>query len=303
MEKFYLVCDESGAKGYSGNLEQYEGEIGVMAGFVVPDKIFSEVRSETNKVRDQYFNDGKLHITDLSPEQQEQLRNEVFAFVKNNNITCIYEAIHTEGFHGYSNFVSDMIKTAFKNKRSSIKISHRENLELLHSQLFLGVFGKAIALCSEAVGEEFYLRVITDNIDDSVVKTFTKEANAFLSYGSVSNEKVVKGFDSDIGQVVSGKTNASVINSDDALGDLTKIKFDILTEDSGLTLFADVIVNSINYHFKNREKNNVGKSLNDELAIKGHPLEKSMYGIWECSKSRYFADALYMHPKGKKIKD
>lgn len=32
MEKFFLVCDESGAKGYSDNKEQYEGEIGVMGG-------------------------------------------------------------------------------------------------------------------------------------------------------------------------------------------------------------------------------------------------------------------------------
>lgn len=98
MEKIILVIDESGAKGYSDQQESYSGEVGVMAGFLIPDKRLKEVRKDLEDIRQRYLTNGKLHIADLDPTQQETLRKDIFKYFLNSKIHCVYEAIHVEGF-------------------------------------------------------------------------------------------------------------------------------------------------------------------------------------------------------------
>lgn len=43
--KFILACDESGAKGYADQDEQFPGQIGVFAGLLVPDQILAQVEA------------------------------------------------------------------------------------------------------------------------------------------------------------------------------------------------------------------------------------------------------------------
>jgi hypothetical protein len=75
-----LACDESGAKGYADREELFPGETGVFAGLMVPSDYVAQVAPSFDAVAAKYATrEGKLHITDLSPEHQGALRDEMFA--------------------------------------------------------------------------------------------------------------------------------------------------------------------------------------------------------------------------------
>lgn len=300
MEKIILVIDESGAKGYSDKQESYLGEVGVMAGFLIPDKYIKEVANNLEIIRQRYSTDGKLHITDLDSTQQENLRCNIFEYILKNQIPCIYEAIHVEGFFQQFQFTASLIKKAKDQHRSKIKISRNERKELLHEQLFQGAFGKAIAFCMDFIGNRFLVSVITDQIDEGVKKKFNAAASELINFGEGSIHEVT-GYDPDKKKVVRGNIESKIDNAKKVIGDFSGVEFSINVEDSALTLASDVIANSINYHFKQRIKNGteIGAHLNTKMAISGHPLEALFYGLWDSSEINYFSDAIFMHPQQK----
>ena len=93
MAKVVFVLDESGAKGYSDNTESELGELGVMAGYLIPSDCLDSVRNDLEAIRSNFFTEGKVHITDLIPHQQEELRNRIFTYFIQRNIKWVYEAV------------------------------------------------------------------------------------------------------------------------------------------------------------------------------------------------------------------
>lgn len=65
MPSVTFALDESGAKGYSDNREKVKGELGVVAGVLVPAEHVSRVVSEIGEITERFKTNGKLHITDL----------------------------------------------------------------------------------------------------------------------------------------------------------------------------------------------------------------------------------------------
>jgi len=298
VEEFVFVADESGAKGYSDKSEAYVGEVGVMAGFIISEKHLQDVQANLDLIKDRYFIDGKVHITDIYPKNQQQLRNDIFLFILQRQIICVYEAIHSEGFFQNSQFLKSLTQRAIENSKSKVKISKHERKELLHERLFQGVFGKAVAFCMDCVEEQFSILVRTDQIDNSIKTRFNEVASELLNFGKEKVRKVT-GYDPDKKQVVRREIRSSISNASKLLGDFSKVCFFIDCEDSSLTLAADIIANSIHYHLKSRPAEEKGKHLNTKDAIAGHPLEKVFYGLCEDKELNYFADAVFMHPKAK----
>jgi len=294
-QKVYLICDESGAKGYSDKQENYPGEIGVMAGFIVSLKKIDKIRCDLNVIKNKITVSGKLHITDLSPSEQNNLRDHVFDYIIKNNIPCVYEAIHSQGFYGHSKSLVNLKDEIITHKKSKISTSTHHNKSLLHQQLFQGIFGKATAFSLEYVGNEIGIFVITDKSEETVNNKFIVAANSFLDLG-LASRKEVQGFDHQQKKIVEGEIHIHYTDPSGIIDDLSNFSFSLQSEDSCLTLAADIIANSLHYHFRERAKKSIGKSLNTATAIRGHPLEKYMYGIWGTSKLSYYADAVFKHP-------
>jgi len=296
LEKVFLIIDESGAKGYSDKGETYPGEIGVMAGFLVLEKNIKNVRVDLDSIKAKYLSDGKVHITDMPPDKQENLRQEIFSYIIDNNLACVFEAIHNEGFFRYFESINKICAEANKQRQSNIKISNNEAKELLHEQLFQGAFGKGIALCIDNFGNTFHLSVITDNIDEGIKRRFSVSANELLDFGD-KKVRIVTGYDPCNKTVVRGDITTELGNIKDIIDDYSKIRFSIDCEDTGLTLAADVIANSLNYHFKNRIATELGSPLNTKNALKDFPLQSVMYGLWESQDLNYCSDAFFMYPE------
>lgn len=299
MDKAYFICDESGAKGYSENREKYEGEIGVIAGFIIPESYILEVRLELDLIRDKYLTEGKLHITDLESKQQEQLRYDIFEYIIGKQIPCVYEAIHVEGFYENSKFLTGLIEEFKKSSHSKIKTSNNPRKELLQTELFQGAFGKAVAFCIDFINKETQLIIITDQIDYSIKKKYQSAAERLLSIGEIESSKDITAFNSETKEILKGNITQTINDPHGVLGDFSGISFKIEIEDSSLTLAADVVANSLNYHFKNREGKLIGDSLHTVVAIKNHPLQSLIYGTWVENDIKYFSDAIYQHPSNK----
>jgi len=301
MDTIYLIIDESGAKGYSDKPESYAGEVGVMAGYLIPEAYFDDVRNKFESLKEGYFSEGKVHIAELKPEDQSRIREDIYGFLIEKNIVCVFEAIHSQGFYENYERLERLIENNKSSQRSSVTVPKRKSKELLHEHLFQGVFGKAVAFCIDNFGYEFELKVITDKVDESIKKCFLKAADELINVGE-EKKTIVSGFDTSTREVVKGSLVSKIDNVKDVLDDYSKIKYSISYEDTGLTLAADVIVNGLNYHFKSRSSIEVGINLNDQAAVINHPLEQNIYGLWDSSASNYFADAVFMHPKTNKVR-
>jgi len=301
METIFLIIDESGAKGYSDKQETYQGEVGVMAGYLIPEKYLVYVQETLENIKSKYFSSGKVHIADLSSEEQASLRSAIYEFFIESNIICISEAVHSQGFYDYYNRLKKNREKTKESNRSNIKTSSNTRKESLHECLFQGIFSKGVAFCIDQFGYEFRLNIITDRVDDSIKQRFTNAAEELLNVGE-ERVKITTGFDPSSNTVVKGSIVSNIENAKEVLGDYSKIKYSINYQDSGLTLAADVIANSLNYHFKNRPVTDLGENLNDNNAMQNYPLLKLMYGIWDSDEVNYVSDAVFMHPENGIIK-
>lgn len=299
MEQIVFILDESGAKGYSDKRESMPGELGVIAGYLVPRSYLERVKSDLDSIRLQYFGNGKIHITDLQPEQQESLRNSIFKYFKQSNVYWVYEATYVQGFCENAILIEEISRKSKDEKRSNVKISGNKNPDMLHVELFQGAFGKAVAFCMDRGFSNFELEIITDKTDKEILEKFKRAADELLNVGQEKCH-LVTGFDPETKQVVKGSITTTITDGHEELGDFSGVSYSIRCEDSSLTLAADVLSNSVNYHLKSHQVNNIGMLLNKSTAISGHPLDSLVYGTWDDSESNYFPDAAFMHPEQKK---
>jgi len=296
MQSVTFALDESGAKGYSDNREKVRGELGVVAGVLVPGEHLTRVTSDIELIIEKFKTKGKLHITDLPSSHQEALRNEIFTYLSSVNARWVYEAMYVEGLYSYAQLVSSIRDKAKENRHSSVKVSGNEKKDLLHSELLLGAFGKAVAFCCDYVGEEAHLNVITDQLDSPIIKAFRKDADRLLNVGN-KKEYEVTGFDIDTQNVVRGSISTEVIEGHDVLGDFSGISYKIEVSDSPLTLVADIIANSIHHHLSSLQANNPGCQLNTLDAISGHPLSELVYGVTgQEIDTLQIADTIFRYP-------
>jgi ribosomal protein L30 len=137
-----VACDESGAKGYADRDESCPGEIGVLAGLFASYDVIVRIQPEFDAAIRPYIRpDGKLHITELTPEEQAALRETLFELVQRHQLPCFWEAIHVAGFHHAFRAVRSVVDQAKGARRSPIKISARgAKPSSLHIALFQGFY-------------------------------------------------------------------------------------------------------------------------------------------------------------------
>ena len=296
MRSVTFVVDESGAKGFSDNREAVVGELGVIAGLLIPTECVSQVEANISAMLSGLSSTGKIHITDLGPDAQQKVRESLFSYLLSVRAGWVYEAMYVEGLHSHQQLVSDMGAVAKTQRRSNIRLSGNERLASLHQELFLGAFGKGVAFCMDHLGNEVSIDVITDRVDGSVLKSFDEAAQRLLNVGG-RKDTWVSGFDLDSKTVVRGFVTTEISVGVDQLGDFTGIKYNISESTSVLTLAADVVANSVHHHLKSLQAKKPGCALNTVDAIAGHPLANIVYGVtMGASAMPQVADTIFRHP-------
>lgn len=259
MEKMILVLDESGAKGYAKTQEKYEGEIGLMAGFLYTEEEINKIELMFDSIINNYRSgaDGKIHITDLDKNNQKKLRNEVFDAFNKTKLQWFYTAIYAEGFH----------QSEFEEGRGGSK----SKKDSLHAKLFQNMFTMSLSMADSLNKNNLNLIVKTDNIDKGIIKKFKKEAK-LISNSLLRKEQEIFNHISDdkTGKFKKNKATISIKCAD--LMKFEGIKLDIICEYSSITIAADILANSVNYYLRKNQKIELNSHINNKEAIKNHPL-------------------------------
>src|SRR5208337_2214985 len=149
-----------------------------------------------------------------------------FAYFIRKRIYWVYEAIYVQGFFQSADSVNQLSKRAHESRSSEVQISWRPGKELLHAELFQGVFGKALAFCTDRMGSDFELEVRADRTDPGIIKKFEKVAYDLLHVGE-EQQLEVKGFDKRTKQVVRGSIIMSMPSGASALSDFSRVTYSI----------------------------------------------------------------------------
>ena len=305
MTKVLLYCDESGAKGYANQDEAYPGEIGVFAGIMVPEECLATVKPAFDQIAARYTPaSGKLHIADLPPEQQGAMRDELFVAIKGTNLPCFWYAIHVAGLHAHHQFQrtqlnqqSEALRSARGGAEPRIKRgSPREMPASMHVELFSGIYSHLVAFLLERGRQGVDIEVRTDQVDSPLAKHFTEVADELLN----DDPSVAKasGFDTVEKKVVTGAVMSTVKWPPELkLSPLVSSLSIVTVPDSdGLVLAADVLANSLNYLFKNRDADSLCGALNCREAIANHPLAIHLDAFVDWGAGDCIGDGIYRHP-------
>lgn len=261
MDHMVLVIDESGAKGYANKGEQEESDVGVMAGFIYTRLEMLDIETTLQKILSSHniSINNKIHITELN--NSNSLRESFFNAFQERKLQWFFRAIYSEGFH-QSEFKED--RGGDFNEKAS-----------LHVELFRQMFLYSLSMAASVNKKNLNILVVTDTIDTSILKKFTREAEhiakIFMNvkrnyFHYVKNEKTGK-FE---------KKKFNVLTTSDSIPKFESIQFKIICKTTPLTLAADILANSVYFYLK---KNKKGKSshLNNINAISGHPLANSAF--------------------------
>lgn len=308
MSKVFFFCDESGSKGYAARHETIPGEVGVFAGILVPHSSLSNVQPVFDAIAQKYTpSTGKLHITELSAEKQEALRQDVYNAIRTSGLPCFWYAIHVEGLHQHHvtiQAISQQASAAQKAGRAGVQPriksgSPREEPASMHVELFAGLYGHVVAFLLERGQSMVELEIRTDQVDTPIVKRFEEVAERLLS----SDPEVAKstGFDTVAKKVVTGSVTVTVKWPEelDLAAVVSSISINTVPDSDGLVLAADVLANSLNYLFLKRDTQSLYAPLNCPEAVKSHPLADHLDTFHDWGQGDFVGDGIYRHPQSR----
>lgn len=304
-ERIFFYCDESGAKGYADQQESFPGETGVFAGILVPEEYHADLSERFDAIARKFKPEhGKLHIADLAPEQKCALRNALFDEIKAIDLPCFWYAIHVSGFNDFYTKQNEMRRNnreameAHRTTPARVKTgSVREELPSMHVALFSGLYAHIVAFLLERERTNVDLEIRTDQVDSPLAKKFAEVAIELLSTDPQLTK--VTGFDTETKKVLHRQITVSVQypTEMEIPQIIQSLSINPVDDSSGLILAADVLANSLNYHFNSREEKKLYSPLNNPVAVASHTLFKNLDTFKDWGDGDFVGDGLFRHPK------
>lgn len=305
--KFILGCDESGAKGYANQTEKSPGEVGVFAGLLVPEAILKLAEKSLETVIAPFrTTDGKLHITDLPPADQAALRTGLFDVIREHQLPCFWYAIHVEGFHAHHLKMVELLQNAANEAAKlggAVKPrASREAPASLHVELFRALYAHMVAFIEERSPGEVEIEARIDRVDTPIAKSFRQEADRLLE---TSRKSVVTGFDRVAQQVVRGEIRFETHYPPELQieTEVKSLELKIVGDEDPIVIAADVLSNSLAYHFHRRGPGELYEELNRPAAVATHPLARNLDTFWNWGEGDLVGDSMFRHPKAKPVAD
>ncbi len=300
MPEVYCFFDESGAKGHADKKERFEGESGTVAGFVVLVENMKEYCDELDALLSPYTCSGKLHITDLTPEQQSALRDSIFDWLQKHSCPCFFDAQYVSGFGEAGLVFRKFIESA--RDASCPRFKHGSNLpapESLHKELFQGLAMKVFYWCKQEYGDNFHIDYLTDRVDKVVLRLFEQAINEAIE--SLSLQNMTRTRETTVFDTQTREKRKKSVTSHLEFPERWKIDQDriggvnLADPDSPFIVVADVIANSLNHHFDELQVRSKGLTLGSSKAIDGYPLCGLFKGIQESDVPQGI-DAVFQYP-------
>ena len=273
------------------------------ASLLIPQEVEAKSGPVFRNICDRFRETGKkLHIADLSPPQQENLRQDMFAAIRQFNLPCFWYAIHVEGLHDWYQtqemlFANARQASSDADPQTRYKSgSPRENRLSMHEELFAGLYSHLIAFLEERKCGQVEIELRTDRIDRSIINHFRESCGSLLEeYPHVSE---VTAWDSLTEKFVKGCIKFDV-KWPDSMGIEVQVKgLEIVSsgDDDCYVIAADVLANSLYFLFKTRSDSERYRPLNEPLAIRKHDIADNLAAFRDWGDDDLIGDRLYKHP-------
>ena len=272
-----------------------------MAGILIHEKIADDTHAVFQSIYDAFRPEqaDKLHIADPPPDQQEALRHRIYSAIVHLGLPCFWYALHVEGLHSYYSDFQQLLEEHKPPPNPRFKRgSPRQNPPLLHEELFEGFFCNVMAFLEDNHVESVALQIRTDRVDTPTTRRFQKSAMRFLDDSPF--ESMSTALDTETNRVVSGSVKTQVDWPDWLRLTVGVEELSVECADDGVTLAADVLANSLNHMFINRDESELYGPLNDNAAIKRHPLAGHFSLFGNPRDGDIVGDRLRAHPKAPK---
>lgn len=245
MLEHVLILDESGGKGYSRKKEGYEGELGVVAGFLFDKRDLERIKKISFLLFGDFAKEGKLHMATLSKNDKELAINKMkYFFFRMENIRWSYSARYVDGHHNF--YCSG---------------SRPWKKELLYSSLsaeFIGKFlSNGIHLAKSQGQDSFRLKCISDHIETHEINKLKKEVDLMMRFFC--------------GDIIINEVSEDNVKKP-AVEMLKNTNYSIETESTPLTFMADILSYTTWRHLKTMHDKNGDTSLQYSLNMQEHPL-------------------------------
>ena len=285
--KWVMVCDESGAKGFSDKPATNNEQIGVVAGLLLTSKAYDALSDVLPTIKSKYQpSDGsKLHIADLDKKKQDAIRDEVFELIKGSGGHIIYEAITQSDAHkSYTLQQKYWDKLKNEGKIRGYGYNFSDHKKRLHEILFHGCFNRAIDYieAENPTSYTFSLDMLTDTIDEPIIGEIKSSIGRFLTF-DLAQKREIKAerynYKTKSVEKLSGTTEYEVKTPEGVkIIDLSGIDFDIRI-DNTCDLIADIISNSVLYYLTAAFEKNESIRLGSQEAIDAHPLSDQFVSL------------------------
>lgn len=257
MERMVLIVDESGAKGYATNDEKYDGEVGVMAGYLYTEREVVDIERMFSQFTLPFSKriDGKFHVTDLEKSDQKKLRDDVFFAIRKSKLQWFYQAIYSKGFH----------QSEFKEGRGGLQ----DKKKSLHVELFEKMLMMSLCMAHSIGKNNLKLVVKTDNVDSGTLNKF-KNIAEYIGHIFTQDEHEIFRYVKNCDKYQKQIAHSSI--KSDSIPKFEAIVIEVECDSSPLTVAADILANSVHYHLREKQKESLGLSLNNKKTLEAHPL-------------------------------
>lgn len=277
---FLLICDESGAKGYSDKAEKGLESLGLAVGLILLESQVRVLEAAVNNLREKYISSDnlKFHLADIPADRQEPLRKDVFNIVKSINARLVYNSIQKEGmnrWHEKQKKLND--DTVERNKACGYGVQSRNSKENMLVRLYEGVISRFFAAIIDHFVPDgsFDAQIIFDNNDDNILKSVENGISELIGFQySVETELKATRFNYKSGSLekASGISKSMFDVPEnlraDGLNNIT-CTYEI---NETLAIIPDVVANSLLYYAKINLQKQPELSMNTADLISGHPL-------------------------------
>ncbi|EHV5553174.1 hypothetical protein K0W38_004468, partial [Vibrio vulnificus] len=269
-------CDEAGRLGYVDQPENYRGEFTLVAGIIV-EKHNKELLSHFCDYISNRFSSGQLdskfHVTDLAGNR-EPLRNEVFNFLKSNDIPIVYGANYFQALH-LDYIKQKRITLGAVEDMKSQGIGLSKNLSMFkknaQAEAFFNFYVKAMGTSLHVFNQPILGLVKTDKIDCKVRDYYVE---SIARYHSFNSRRPLKGrrYDYQTKEVDSFGVSVNVQIDDPKYRILLESSGEVEVIGSNVSILSDVVANSLNHHLLGYVERSKCGGLNGHDAIEGYHL-------------------------------
>lgn len=300
---FYFYCDEAGHLGHAGKASDNEAAISLVAGLIADEIQKEQIEYHCEKIYSKYLpssNSKKFHITDLDQLQQQQLREDVFSFIKESNTKIVYSAIYFSALRDEfekKSYDHEISTQTLKGTGVSLsRLPHAFN-KRAHAETFYNYYVSAICFAIQSAKNAVSAVVMTDHIDEKILEELNTQINRTHT---LTPQHTLAGSHYSYDEKTAHKFSVSInhmASTDPRIKTLMQSEGKIIRVGEEYSIVADIIANSIFYYLnKYVVKSGYGK-LNCLDAIKEHPLADHIIGLSSTS-----LDNRYPHPQNQPLR-